>query len=414
MRIGILTYHCVPNFGAQLQIISTVGYFKRMGHEPIVLHWFPEDLKNIYAKGRIPEPQLREHEKFTSDVLPLSNLCTTEDELIREVDRLQLDAIFAGSDALFKFQPERNRRRFSKRRFKYIVRKCVIVESLEGNPFWGGFLSRLGKKIPATAFSVSSQNCPYTRMLKREKNVMAEFLSNYNYITVRDEWTRKMVQFVTGRKDIPVTPDPVFSFNQNNYIDLPSLEHLKQEYGLSDKYALFSFSKNFIQRDYLQTIVREVEKQGLQPVALPMPEGCFDYGIEKKIELPLSPAKWYILIQNATCYIGERMHPIVVCLHNSIPFFCFDEYGTYKKSFFGGRPEYQKESSKTYLILQRAGLLENLFSYRGNEPFPSAKSVLDKILTFDKKKCSDFAQEYQKLYKLSMMEVLGHMFHNRS
>lgn len=31
MKIGILTYHCVPNFGAQLQTISTVGYVKKNG-----------------------------------------------------------------------------------------------------------------------------------------------------------------------------------------------------------------------------------------------------------------------------------------------------------------------------------------------------------------------------------------------
>ena len=28
MKIGILTYHCHSNFGAQLQAISSVGFFK--------------------------------------------------------------------------------------------------------------------------------------------------------------------------------------------------------------------------------------------------------------------------------------------------------------------------------------------------------------------------------------------------
>ena len=406
MRIGVLTYHCVPNFGAQLQVVSTVGYLKRLGHEPIVLHWYPYDLEHIYSKGRIPFEQIRAHAEFTRNALPLSNLCRTEEELIKEINHLQLDAILVGSDALFKYQPVKNRRVFSKRQFKWIVFKCVLVESLEGNPFFGNFLSKLDKKIPAAVFSVSSQNCPYTRMLRSEVKFMCRSLSNYNYITVRDEWTRKMVRFVTKIKDIPITPDPVFSFNQNNFIDLPSIESLKQKYRLSDRYALFSFSQNFIQEDYIKTIVEDIEKQGIQPVAFPMPEGCFDFGIKTKIELPLSPIEWYVLIQHAFCYIGERMHPIVVAIHNATPFFSFDEYGTYYNSFFGHKQKYQFESSKTYLILQRALLLDNLYSYHGGKSLPSANVVIDRVLHFDKSKCNKFSDFYQHYYDSSMYEVM--------
>ena len=70
MKIGILTYHCVPNFGAQLQTISTVGYVKKMGHDPIVLHWYPQDLEDMYVE-RIPEIQVKEHLNFTNEVLPV-------------------------------------------------------------------------------------------------------------------------------------------------------------------------------------------------------------------------------------------------------------------------------------------------------------------------------------------------------
>ena len=405
MKIGILTYHCVPNFGAQLQTISTVGFLKRKGHEPIVLHWFPNDLETIYANGRIPAEQIKAHESFTYNILPLSNLCRTEDELIKEVDLLNLDAILVGSDALFKYQPERSRRFFSRRKLKYIVKKCVLVESLQGNPFFGEFLSKLKKKIPAVVFSVSSQNCPYTRMLKREKKKMRIFLSNYKSITVRDEWTRKMVRHITGIKDMPITPDPVFSFNQNNDLKMPSIESLKQKYGLSDSYALLSFSPKFIQKDYLQTIVKEMANRNIEPIAFPMPEGCFDFGIEKKISLPLSPLEWYVLIQHATCYIGERMHPIVVAIHNATPFFSFDEYGVFTYNILG-KKQYQKESSKTYLILKQAGLLEYLYSYNSSDDFPNAGTIVDKIFCFDKMKCQSFAKSYQTYYEESMSIVL--------
>ncbi len=405
MRIGILTYHCVPNFGAQLQTISTVGYLISQGHEPVVLHWFPNDLENIYAKGRVPSIQIQAHDKLTHEVLPLSNLCRTEEELIKEVDRLNLDAIIVGSDALFKYQPEKTRRSFSKRRLKYIVRECVLVERLQGNPFFGDFLSKLKKNIPAVVFSASSQNCPFQRMLRREKETMRQYLSNYKYITVRDEWTQKMIQDICRLKDVPITPDPVFSFNQNNGLNMPSINLLKQKYGLSDSYALFSFSPHFIQKEYLQTIVDEMKKHGMEPVAFPMPEGCFDFDIEKRIDLPLSPLEWYVLIQNAACYIGERMHPIVVSIHNATPFFCFDEYGIYKENIFGVR-KYQAESSKTYLILKQTGLLDYLYSYKSGEPLPLASAVVDKVLKFDRNKCQLISKDFQSLYSESMNKAM--------
>ena len=107
MKIGILTYHCVANFGAQLQVLSTVCYLRNHGHEPIVIHWYPEDLENIYSW--ISSEQLDTHIVFTEKFLPLSALCRTEEELVSEVEKLELDSILLGSDALFKYIPIRNR-----------------------------------------------------------------------------------------------------------------------------------------------------------------------------------------------------------------------------------------------------------------------------------------------------------------
>ena len=104
MRIGILTYHCVPNFGAQLQAMSTVGYLKRMGHTPILLHWYPKDLEALYTR-RVPKIQRKCQMQFAETHFPLSSLCRNEKQLIKEIERQQLDMIITGSDALFKYKP---------------------------------------------------------------------------------------------------------------------------------------------------------------------------------------------------------------------------------------------------------------------------------------------------------------------
>ena len=63
MRIGVLTYHCPPNFGAQLQAISTVGFLRNAGHEVVVLNWYAKDLEEMYSQ-RIPPQQVSCHNLF--------------------------------------------------------------------------------------------------------------------------------------------------------------------------------------------------------------------------------------------------------------------------------------------------------------------------------------------------------------
>jgi len=329
MKIGILTYHCPPNFGAQLQAISTVGFLKRTGHEVIVLNWYAKDLEEMYSH-RIPSEQINCQNKFAEDSLPLSSKCQNEDALVKTIDSLNLDAIIAGSDALFKYVPLDKCRYFSKRHLKYIYTFTPLsCERLDGNPFFGAFISKLKKKIPASTYAVSSQNCPFNTMKRNEKVAMREALSNYRHITVRDNWTKRMVENITKTKDINIYPDPVFSFNKNCYLPLPTKQEILKKYELTENYVLCSFSNWYIKEDYINSLAEEIRQRGLLPVALPMPEKLFAAGINKQIMLPLNPLDWYALIIYSQGFIGERMHPIVVCLHNSIPFFCFDEYCRY-------------------------------------------------------------------------------------
>lgn len=406
MRIGVLTYHCVPNFGAQLQCISTVGYLKNIGHEPVVLNWYPQDLEDMYSR-RISCEQVAEHNKFAKQNMPLSCLCRTEEDLIAEVERLNLDAVLAGSDALFKYVPESKRVSFSKKKLRFVKRKLLTVEKIKGNVFFGEFLSKLPKKIKAVAFSVSSQNCNFSKMNDMEKIAMEVALDNYAKISVRDDWTKKMVQTVTGRSDVDVTPDPVFAFNQNNYLSLPSKKEICDKYSLPEKYVLISFWTKYLKKDYIQGLARELQKNGLTPVAFPMPEHLIHFDLDCKINLPLSPLDWYALIKYSHGYIGERMHPIVVCLHNSVPFFCFDEYGTFKKTFFGLRKKYIQSSSKTYHILENAGLGEWLYSYLDEKTeLPGSVDVVRKFMQFPVQECQKFAERTLNRYNQGMKTIL--------
>ena len=409
MKIGILTYHCVPNFGAQLQCVSTVGYLRNLGYEPIVLHWYPHDLEDMY-RNRISAEQIKTHMLFAENYLPLSRLCRTEEDVLSEIERLEIDAIFAGSDALFKYVPQSRRVVFSKRKFRFVKQHVLSVENIDGNVFQGAFLEKSNRDIKAVAFSVSSQNCPYMELSELEREAIKSSMSHYAKISARDEWTRDMVQYITGRHDVDVTPDPVFAFNQNCYLSMPTKQEILTKYSLPEKYVLISFWTKQLKKDYVCGIANELEKNGLTPVAFPMPERLLDYGLKHTINLPLSPLDWYALIKYSPGYVGERMHPIVASLHNSVPFYCFDEYGTSKKSLFGLRKKYIPSSSKTYHILEKAELNEWMYSYFDeNTRLPTYESVVRKFLNFPVSKCKAFAEKTQFFYNKSMEDILRYL-----
>lgn len=409
MRIGILTYHCPPNFGAQLQAISMVGYLKRVGHDPIVINWYPKDLESYYAQ-HIPKKQIECHKQFTQQAFPLTPLIRTEGELISIIKNIRLDAIISGSDALFKYIPEKKRRYFDFRKMKYVKREPLSCMQLKGNPFWGDFLSKLGRKIPAIAFSVSSQNCPFTEMSFAERNTMGRYLEHYKYITVRDIWTKEMVNTVSSHKNVVVTPDPVFSFNNNTYLDVPSKDLICKKYSLPSDYVLISFTGRYLGVEYIKEVSRCLRKVNLCPVALPMPEGVLCSGNEMKIDVPLSPLEWYALISHSKGYIGERMHPIVVCLHNSVPFYAFDYYGIKYRSPFTLKRKVKKTSSKTYLIVEDAGFLDNIFTYFSDKKQPSADQVVSRLLNFDKEKSESFSRHKQSYFEESLNIALAELF----
>ena len=63
MKIGILTFANVPNFGANLQALSTVEYLKSHGHDPVLIKWEPEDFSARFT-GMELQQQPAAHFRF--------------------------------------------------------------------------------------------------------------------------------------------------------------------------------------------------------------------------------------------------------------------------------------------------------------------------------------------------------------
>lgn len=128
MRVGILTLPLYTNYGGLVQCFALQKVLRDMGHDPVVLqreflrrytlkgafsYYAKRIVKLFFGKKEVSwhyyiDPKRREYvakntNKFIDKNIPSrSAKCYTTEELKREVERLQLDAIIVGSDQVWR------------------------------------------------------------------------------------------------------------------------------------------------------------------------------------------------------------------------------------------------------------------------------------------------------------------------
>lgn len=401
MRIGLLAYHSACNFGANLQLLSTIGFLKKEGHTPIVINWIPASLEKEYEK-KTPSIQKTIHQTFRKKHYTETSLCRNDKDIANCIAEYNIEAIIIGSDAVAQHHPFWSRIGFPTKRI--ISFNKFSEDRMYPNPFWGSFLKYTEKPIKIAVLSASCQNSAYSQFSHDTINEMNKSISQYSYLSVRDDWTRDMYSYITNKKITPsITPDPVFALNYN-VPQIPSYEEIKSKFNLPSKYILVSFLNSYtVSKEWCERFKDIAILSGYNPIALTFPKGIvFGHSFDKEIEIPLDPLDWYALIKYSNGYVGHNMHPIVVALHNAVPFFSFDNYGILKFQYF-----VNEKSSKIYHILSKADFLSHRISARTiYQKAPSPEFVLEKINTFDKKKCEQFAEYYYREYLNMMTNIL--------
>ena len=396
MRIGILTYANVANFGANLQALSTVSYFKSLGHFAVILNWSPTDFRAMFQSAT--DIQGKEHYRFFNDNIPHSALCSSDEELADTIDELNLDAVVVGSDAVLQHFSFISRFHFPTSTIYRI--DPVTTERVYPNAFWGSFTNKLKRDIPIIMMSGSCQNTNFNAISIFQKRQMTKSICRFNFFSVRDSWTQKMIKAITFGKICPtITPDPVFAFNQN-YPQQITKQEIVSKFNIPEKYVLVSFKHpENVTPSWTKKLKELFEKKGMACVAFPMPSGIrFSHHFDYEIPIPLNPLDWYNLIRFSSAYIGENMHPVIVALHNAVPCFSIDEYGKRIFRYFT-----LKKTSKIYDILKTFELED----YRVNVRKKVAPEyVLDKILNFDDRKCRTFAECKLQQYNEMMLSIL--------
>lgn len=395
MNIGLLTYHWVPNFGANLQALSTYSYLENSGNTPIILNWIPEDLEADYKK-KVVEEQINAHKEFAkAHFKSITSLCRNSVEVARAIDEHEIDTVIIGSDAVFTMVPFLKRFHLSKRSLlKY---EKPFQDSRFPSPYWGDFMDFVKRPIKVAGLSVSAQNTHFKSIVERKKE-MRDSLSRFSYLSVRDIWTQKMVSFLTQNRDVPtITPDPVFAFEQNVHYD----GYKNVEYSSFGNYVLISLTPPYYNEKWILELEELFSSVGTRLIGLPQTNKSFRSPLKENLTFPIDPLDWYQLIKNSQGYIGELMHPVLVSLHNSTPVFVFDKYGFTLGGLF------DESSSKTYQIMNRFNLLDNYYNGKQIAILPKPKYVFDSIIQFDKESCKNTACTMLKKYNEMMSEIIS-------
>ena len=210
MKIGILTYHRAPNYGAFLQ---AYGLCMRLNEEPdleaeiIDFRMRKED--DFYANRNYPRmkmlrqflwrirhiPKYRFKEKLKKSFcrglrqMPLSGqtLCSDSVEDFEEFVRDRYDVIIAGSDEIWK------------------------VDGYRGfpTPYW--LPGDLG--CVKLSYAASSRS-DFSKLNDSTLQQIRSYLNDFSYLSVRDELTRgSILKYIQPSAAVGVYPDPSFVYD---------------------------------------------------------------------------------------------------------------------------------------------------------------------------------------------------------
>lgn len=394
MNIGILTFYKVANFGANIQGVSTYYYLKKIGYNPIFLNYVSVKTENSLEESYKNSVQTKAHIDFVNSYIEnqTENLYNSDD-VVAAIDKYHIDAIIIGSDAVVQHHPLLSRIHKGRRKPFYIAHPAS--ERMFPNPFWGcGFAD----KIPTVMMSVSSQNSKYSQFSKSLKSRMFKTLNNMKYISVRDTWTLNMMKAIGVNQDVKVTPDPVFAFNYNAGHLVPSEDDIRKRFSLPKDYVLVSLHSQSLTLKTLDELNSMFKAAGKTCVAFPMPGGVrYQHHFDYEIKVPLSSIDWYALIKYASGYVGSNMHPIIVSLHNAVPCFSIDHWGT--KDFFNRTV--RDGSSKVEHIMGVFGLKNYVKPIDNDICYVEASVIVDAIQKFPcehvRKVALDKYDEYLKM-----------------
>jgi len=346
MKVGILTFHRSYNFGANLQALAMQSTLKSKGVSPIFINYQEKRKTDNYRQSVSKKQQLK-HELFFQRYYKETPVFVDNHE-VEKYCLKELDVVIVGSDAVFRLTPKYDPINIAKSVFKKkSISQLAIDEQVP--PYWLPWTKKTknNQNFIKASVAVSSMGTNFYCLTPRMIKELKYSLSDFDFVSVRDDWTKGMIEYISNKKLQPfLCPDPVFSLPAK--FTIPDDE--KPDIDLSKTILI---SGNF-QSYWLKKFVTYAHQLGFQVASLPNPDNQFLYPeVDMNIPLPISPLEWFVLLGNASGYVGTRFHAMVSCLIQQTPFINVDNHP---------RSKFFKKGSKMNDLCQRSGTKNRYFT----------------------------------------------------
>lgn len=300
MKIGIITIHNSPNYGACLQAYALWKYISLHGQDCEIINLYrPHQVEYVKSKRFHPMRQsnglVAKAKHLVKGILGIGKAkagrSLYSDKAKAKFDefnsQIKLSQPYTGIDGLYTDPPEYD---------LYISGSDQLWNPTQPyclEPYFLTFTPAGSKKISyATSIGI-------TDLTENEKRKFKAWLSSYSAVSVREKQAKALLESFTGRSDIKQVPDPTF---------LLGIEHWKgiaEQPKNKDKYILL-FILNWSQQllDYSLKLSLE---SGLRLVVLAQkqPEYAGDSYI---LVTDAGPKEFIGYIENANMVITDSFH----------------------------------------------------------------------------------------------------------
>lgn len=291
LPVGIVTFHCSLNEGAQMQAWALQRFLDaEAGRTAIVDYRPPERTVPQHERWNVPHKDLL-------DAYPERIRCSppfTAAQDAAEWINNSCAAVVCGSDEIWKFAPGN---------------APVPVFMSVPNLYYG-----CGVRVPRFAYAVSISDADVSSLDAPARARIAGELKRFSFIGVRDEATAAFVRDLSPSfaDAVRLVPDPTFALD----LKLASRERMRERLtalGIDPRRPLAVVVPTGRHTLPIATI-QSLHDEGYQVIST-----YENNGIPHAESLRLDPHGWFSLIAAADFVMTERMHGLIAALIANVP-----------------------------------------------------------------------------------------------
>ena len=284
MKIGILTFHWANNYGAVIQTYALLSKLKELGHEAYIIDRrmvYKGILRKLYHK--FSYEHFFSWRKFWKDadafLQPKTKTYTSHDELVKNFDKENFDAVIVGSDQVWRWK-------------------------LIGLNYFFDFITDNKTKRYSYAASFGLNEWHGT---EEDRNAISELLKKFNRISVREESGVKICKETFG-VDAELVLDPTLLHTGYFYEQTLLKNHNRQQSGKVVSYILGKNNKKQVKEiaEWAKNINLKHNELFWTSIEHPSLIGKSEFHATH-----VTPTEWLNEIRNAEYIITNSFHATV-------------------------------------------------------------------------------------------------------